>query len=122
MVCNILRKLATKRKITILATIHQVLTPLPSLFGFLYFKTLFFSRDHTAAIFKLIFFLILFYLFFREIKQIAKKNFLKVTKLFDKLLFLAQGDTLFFGPTFPHCLEYFDKAGFPIPTYESYFF
>jgi len=67
MVGHILQKLAEKRNITVLCTVHQ-------------------PRFALAA-------------------------------LFDKIYFLGQGQELYFGPTVPHCLQFFENIGFKCPDY-----
>ncbi|ETO26865.1 abc transporter G family protein [Reticulomyxa filosa] len=69
MVGNILKNLATKKKITILATIHQ-------------------PRYSLAC-------------------------------MFDKLYFLAKGQEIYFGPSVPHCLQFFADCGYRCPEYDN---
>eukprot|EP01083_Nonionella_stella_P220432 788644_1 len=37
--------------------------------------------------------------------------------MFDKLYFLGKGKELYFGPTVPHCLTFFEDSGFKCPEY-----
>jgi len=37
--------------------------------------------------------------------------------MFDKLYFLGLGRELYFGPTVPHCLQFFEDAGYKCPEY-----
>ena len=67
MVGNILKRLAEKRNITVLCTVHQ-------------------PRFALAA-------------------------------MFDKLYFLGAGKELYFGPTVPHCLQFFENVGYKCPEY-----
>ena len=69
MVGKILKKLATKRNITILCTVHQ-------------------PRFALA-------------------------------KMFDKLYFLGKGKELYFGPSVPHCLQFFENVGYKCPEYDN---
>lgn len=36
-----------------------------------------------------------------------------LARMFDKLYFLAKGNEIYFGPTIPYCLTFFEKAGYP---------
>merc|ERR1711972_49769 len=39
--------------------------------------------------------------------------------MFDKLYFLGKGRELYFGPSIPHCLPFFEGAGYKCPEYEN---
>ena len=39
--------------------------------------------------------------------------------MFDKLYFLGKGHELYFGPTVPDCLQFFEDAGYKCPEYEN---
>ena len=39
--------------------------------------------------------------------------------LFDKIYFLGKGNELYFGPSFPDCINYFNDAGYPCPEHEN---
>jgi len=39
--------------------------------------------------------------------------------MFDKIYFLGKGHELYFGPTIPHCLTFFEAAGYKPPPYEN---
>jgi len=39
--------------------------------------------------------------------------------MFDKLYFLGKGHELYFGPTIPHCLKFFEDAGYKCPEYDN---
>jgi hypothetical protein len=38
---------------------------------------------------------------------------------FDKILLLAEGKTMYYGPSFPKAVKYFEDAGFPCPQFEN---
>jgi ABC-type multidrug transport system ATPase subunit/ABC-type multidrug transport system permease subunit len=38
---------------------------------------------------------------------------------FDRLLLLAEGKTIFFGPSTPHCLDFFAEHGYTCPRFEN---
>eukprot|EP01084_Bolivina_argentea_P128591 227278_1 len=39
--------------------------------------------------------------------------------MFDKLYFLGKGHEIYFGPTIPHCLTFFENAGYKCPEYDN---
>ena len=39
--------------------------------------------------------------------------------MFDKIYFLGKGHELYFGPTIPHCLKFFEDAGYKCPEYDN---
>ena len=41
--------------------------------------------------------------------------------MFDKVYFLAKGQEIYFGPTVPHCLSFFENAGYKLSTILFYF-
>eukprot|EP01084_Bolivina_argentea_P270776 460506_1 len=42
-----------------------------------------------------------------------------LTTMFDKLYFLGDGNELYFGPSVPQCLDFFDNAGYKCPQYDN---
>eukprot|EP00485_Elphidium_margaritaceum_P002163 CAMPEP_0202704864 /NCGR_PEP_ID=MMETSP1385-20130828/17477_1 /ASSEMBLY_ACC=CAM_ASM_000861 /TAXON_ID=933848 /ORGANISM="Elphidium margaritaceum" /LENGTH=624 /DNA_ID=CAMNT_0049362977 /DNA_START=63 /DNA_END=1934 /DNA_ORIENTATION=+ len=43
----------------------------------------------------------------------------KLAAMFDKLYFLGKGQELYFGPSVPQCLQFFEDAGYKCPDYEN---